>query len=515
MTERKRFLTIALCAVLMISLWGMLPGGGASLAKEAESIDFSRFNITANTTDSFETSKDTFSVSKPESADRVNFIATSRDTFDFSKSFSFEGTIRASAAPDGMTITFQPDPDYRYESGTGSSLMVYNLKETDSTAGTYAEKALVAEFDTFDSRGVGTDSETIVRQAGFPHIAIATTDKNGKETVRDAASMTAGSEQTLVIRWTLTDPDTGEGNYALTCGNSTVTYTGFRPKELFGTTSVYLSVTGALNFEQSYHGQNDVWKISLSGFEYSDPEPVSGGFSASVTENGETPSGDYAYHFVLESEEGETLETVQNSGRKITFGKQTFDKEGVWTFRIHQKKGSVRGVTYDNTVYLAKARVVRQADALTVESVDYTKEDGTAAEPVFRNKVAGAEISVKETRSQKTIGPEDTVKLTLTVTNQGKGDAKGVWIRRYMPEYTNFYSVDKTGTYGCVDQKEFANWFLKSLPAGESVTLTVTVEGHACIPEKYQPKTKIYYQDMQGKAFPFANTAKDPANRAS
>lgn len=136
----------------------------------------------------------------------------------------------------------------------------------------------------------------------------------------------------------------------------------------------------------------------------------------------------------------------------------------------------------------------------------------------YRNPPADPpELSVKESSSQSSRYAEDNkiYRYTITVENKGTSDAVGVFIRRYMPEYTNFYSTDSPGHYGCVDGREHVSWFIGRLKAGECVQLTFRAAVNNCRPDKLVIRHRVYYQILGSETPPMMNTGTDPEKVAA
>ena len=187
---RKKLLTITLCLAVILSMGSLAQFAWVSDASaESVAIDFTKYSTSSSDNDSFSITRDTFSVEP--NGDRVSFVSTSDKPFDFTRSFTLSGTLDTSVAPDGITLTFQPDGSYSYDGTYGSSLCVYQFENT-----TGARNALVAEFDTYYNGSI--DNNSVINAIGssnqdrIPHIAIATLDGSGKDTPISAAKRSAG-----------------------------------------------------------------------------------------------------------------------------------------------------------------------------------------------------------------------------------------------------------------------------------------------------------------------------------
>lgn len=387
----KRILVICLCALICVAMWNVAMLLSAHSSKVSAgttlSTDLSKFTTTCND-GTAATSKNKLTVSGNA---RASFVSVSDYKVDFSKSFAINGELADTAAYDGLTITFQPNKGYAYdtkEGYAGSSLGVYNIQGVS----TYAKNGLVAEFDTYDSSKYGSDTD-VAGKIGtadiIPHMAIATTNASGTEALQDAAKITSGTSK-VTVRWVVTDSAKGIGDYTVTCGDKSVTYRDFDPEKHFCSTEAYLCFTGAVDFNKD----STPWSFTMDSIEYNVPD--------------------------VEVSEASSL------GSGYAKGNQT--------------------ITY-----------------------------------------------------------------TIKVKNNGNGDAVGVRVRRYMPNYTKFYSVDSSGRYGCVNKKEHATWFIKKLAAGDTATLTFKTVVDVCHPSKYKPSSKVYYEVTGSPTAPYTNTSVDPS----
>lgn len=504
---------------------------GTTSKAEAVESDFNDFAADFNTTqsgDRVSVSGSKMTIGTGSSGDGlVDFVSTSKNPVDFSRSFEFTTTLTDTDAPDGITLTFQPDGNYAYSSDldSGSGLCVYPIE--NKTGG--VSNGLVTEVDTYDSTNLGTDTGTAFTDAlkahGWsggaiiPHVAIAVLDGSGTETTKDAALVTAGSnggsaEHSLTVKWQITDETAGTGTYSVTYDSKTISC-GLDPLATFGTYHPYMTFTGSLDFDSNAGVKCSVpWGIETGIFSYQSYSTTSASLGASVKVNGETPDSAQKYDFVLEDKNGNTLQTTTSSADVVSFGDVTYDAPGTYEYYISQKKGSENGVTYDAARFRAVVTVTAVHDKL-VAAVKYYQE-GQETVPVFSNTAAPPEVTVSESSScgDKCVSGNEKVKYTITVRNKGKGDATGVRVRRYMPEYTKFYAVDDSGSYGCIDQREHATWFIKKLAAGESVKLTFTTLVDVCHPDHYVLSDKVYYEVTGSGTAPYVNTHTDPVETA-
>ena len=97
--------------------------------------------------------------------------------------------------------------------------------------------------------------------------------------------------------------------------------------------------------------------------------------------------------------------------------------------------------------------------------------------------LGSSDIEITKTADKDAPLPGETITYTLTVANNGIATAQGVWIKDYVPANTSFVSCDVDGVYGATaGGKDFVNWFIPTLPAGQQKVLTMTVKVDECTP---------------------------------
>lgn len=525
------FISVMVCGVMFNSSLIFDAGSGAEAASSDLSDLENDFTMTTAGTAGLITAQgNKLTVGDGNSSDKVlSYVLTSKNTVDFSRSFTYSGKLTDTNAPDGFTITFQPNKDYSItDTAGGSGLCVY--KQSADSA--YAVKGLVSEVDSYDSAGYNLDGASLKAalaghgwtsaSATTPHMAITTpTDSSSEwESVKDAQTVNTGGSGNsaatydVTVKWTVTDQATGYGTYTFTYGDKSVSYS-FDPKDVFGGYEVYMSLTGSENFKIGGSYSRAPWSFETGTFSYAVRSSATATITAGVTVNGKTPSDLQKYDFVLTDADGNVLQTKQNDGAAVTFDPMNYGEAGQYTYYIQQKPGSEAGVTYDDSKYKAVVSVGGSHDILSA-GVSYYKGDTLADQAAFANKAEPAKLVVRETDSSTARYAQggQKIKYTIKITNKGKGDAAGVYVRRYMPDRTTFWSVDKAGYYGCIDQREHASWFVRKIPAGSSVTLTFTIEVDECHPDNYVIGHQVYWQLMNSYDKPYLNQTADPSNVA-
>lgn len=92
---------------------------------------------------------------------------------------------------------------------------------------------------------------------------------------------------------------------------------------------------------------------------------------AQKTVNEQNPANDECFDFTLakydnDSGQWKTVETVQNSGRNVTFSQLNYDTVGIYYYKITET-GQKSGYTYDTAVYVVKVEVEQTNNKLNTE----------------------------------------------------------------------------------------------------------------------------------------------------
>lgn len=97
--------------------------------------------------------------------------------------------------------------------------------------------------------------------------------------------------------------------------------------------------------------------------------------------------------------------TVNGSG-KVEFGTITFTKEGTYSYRVSEEKGTISGYTYDGSTYLIVYNVVKNGSALTCERTILKNDTEPAGECVFTNRYRNGQQDPSTTDTDKPDTPE-------------------------------------------------------------------------------------------------------------
>lgn len=131
------------------------------------------------------------------------------------------------------------------------------------------------------------------------------------------------------------------------------------------------------------------------------------------------------------------------------------------------------------------------------------------AEETRRGERAQIEFTESLSEDPETAAGGTELKYEILVKNKGEGDAKGLWIRKYIPSYTHFSETD-TGDYGCIDKKEHVTWFIPELAAGQEIRLRFKISKDYCVAGRIEGS--LYYELLDSEEKPYANDRRNPAN---
>ena len=144
---------------------------------------------------------------------------------------------------------------------------------------------------------------------------------------------------------------------------------------------------------RGYYADPADWKENITSYLVIRPcDAAEVGITSTLYVNDAEPA-ENTYEFTLKDQDGNTVQTVNNSGSGITFDTLSFQEEGTFVYTITQTTKASDGLTVDSTVYTVKV-VVTLADGATAytAAVSYEK-DGSAytGELAFNNTQAPRE----------------------------------------------------------------------------------------------------------------------------
>ena len=145
--------------------------------------------------------------------------------------------------------------------------------------------------------------------------------------------------------------------------------------------------------------------------EYLDPTEVQ--FTAKKTLEGTRKIPDGIFSFVLMNDEGKVLETVENIGNTVTFGKIVYKEPGTHKYTIREIRGDDTSILYDKAVYDVTVDVIYKTDEdgrkIGYETEITYKENKKEAEGiVFENILREpAEVVLKAKKTVNGVKPGD------------------------------------------------------------------------------------------------------------
>ena len=102
------------------------------------------------------------------------------------------------------------------------------------------------------------------------------------------------------------------------------------------------------------------------------------------------------------------------------------------------------------------------------------------------------------------------LKYGINVKNKGDKPLKNIWLRAYVPKYTNYLDSDSLGEYGYVNKREHITWYIDEIPAGEEKKLYYDVSVDYCVGGSIE--TDTYYEILDEGTKPYYNTETNPKN---
>lgn len=159
-------------------------------------------------------------------------------------------------------------------------------------------------------------------------------------------------------------------------------------------------------------GGNDADKPETALFTNKYAKPAEITLTATKTYNGKTPKTNQ-FDFRLRDGSGNTLETVSNVGKNVTFSPIVLDETGTYTYKISEVTGDRSYIIYDKSIYTATVVVTRDVEKQGNYEAAVRYQKGTKAcdadDLIFVNK--------SETGGLPFTG--DTFRLTMWVSIMG------------------------------------------------------------------------------------------------
>lgn len=221
--------------------------------------------------------------------------------------------------------------------------------------------------------------------------------ENGKKAPMPVGSDVATNSKTIAVTYANRTPSFGKIDYRNNDIGQTYTYTLVeKPGTIAGITysqeeyeiQVKVSESGnGLSIENSYRKKTATgytgWESGL---------PADGKFAfinkyeenkahavvkAQKMVNEQAPANNECFDFTLakydsDSSQWQTVETVQNSGRNVTFSQLNYDTAGIYYYKITET-GQKSGYIYDTAVYVVKVEVEQTNNKMNTKSISYYK----------------------------------------------------------------------------------------------------------------------------------------------
>ena len=242
--------------------------------------------------------------------------------------------------------------------------------------------------------------------------------ENGKKAPMPVGSDIATNSKTIAVTYANRTPSFGKIDYRNNDIGQTYTYTLVeKPGTIAGITysqeeyeiQVKVSESGnGLSIENSYRKKTATgytgWESGL---------PADGKFAfinkyeenkahavvkAQKMVNEQAPANDECFDFTLakydsDSSQWQTVETVQNSGRNVTFSQLNYDTAGIYYYKITET-GQKSGYIYDTAVYVVKVEVEQTNNKMNTKSISYYKYEandtidlGSLGSSILENRV--------------------------------------------------------------------------------------------------------------------------------
>ena len=242
--------------------------------------------------------------------------------------------------------------------------------------------------------------------------------ENGKKAPMPVGSDVATNSKTIAVTYANRTPSFGKIDYRNNDIGQTYTYTLVeKPGTIAGITysqeeyeiQVKVSESGnGLSIENSYRKKTATgytgWESGL---------PADGKFAfinkyeenkahavvkAQKMVNEQAPANDECFDFTLakydsDSSQWQTVETVQNSGRNVTFSQLNYDTAGIYYYKITET-GQKSGYIYDTAVYVVKVEVEQTNNKMNTKPISYYKyaandtiDLGLLGSSILENKV--------------------------------------------------------------------------------------------------------------------------------
>lgn len=231
----------------------------------------------------------------------------------------------------------------------------------------------------------------------FDFILTGNTNADGKKAPMPVGTDPITNSKTISASYGNQTPTFGNITYTTENGDAGNTYT-YTLVEKTGTITgitysreryeIRVTVDNQLQTSVSYRRDND----SDNDSEWTSGLPINGKFvfenvyesqkthtviEANKTVNGNNPAFNETFSFRLEKYENNQwteLETIQNSGRYVRFGQQTYENTGTYYYKITEVGGNA-GYEYDTSIHIVAVEVKMSTNNKLESTVKYYKYD--------------------------------------------------------------------------------------------------------------------------------------------
>nr|WP_276925305.1 FctA domain-containing protein [Faecalibaculum rodentium] len=128
----------------------------------------------------------------------------------------------------------------------------------------------------------------------------------------------------------------------------------------------------------------------------------------------------YQFTFELLDSKNQVVSTAANTpDGSVLFDELMFDQPGDYAYTIHEVKGELDEVTYDETSYSAVVHVTDPGNGQLVATVEYKNGDSVIGAPVFENRINPGSLSITKTVENETEYIKDR-EFTFTLSLKDK-----------------------------------------------------------------------------------------------
>ena len=242
--------------------------------------------------------------------------------------------------------------------------------------------------------------------------------ENGKKAPMPVGSDIATNSKTIAVTYANRTPSFGKIDYRNNDIGQTYTYTLVeKPGTIAGITYSQEEYEIQVKVSESGNGliiENSYRKKTATGYTgWESGLPADGKFAfinkyeenkahavvkAQKMVNEQAPANNECFDFTLakydsDSSQWQTVETVQNSGRNVTFSQLNYDTAGIYYYKITET-GQKSGYIYDTAVYVVKVEVEQTNNKMNTKSISYYKYEandtidlGSLGSSILENRV--------------------------------------------------------------------------------------------------------------------------------